>query len=208
MRRSWPLVIGLLLLAWLWLGPLPTMARSAFSAHMILHLGVVAVAAPLLVIGLLRLVPAVRPPRQLILTGLAVSLLEFAVVWGWHVPAMHEAASRSPPIFILQQVSFLGAGLALWWICLAGWDRKAHAVGAIAMLFTSMHMAMLGVLLVIAPTLIYAPQFCLGAFGLAPLADQQLGGGLMALFGALPYVVGGAWLASRLAESSQVADLG
>lgn len=200
-RRGWPLLVGALLLAWLWLGPLAEMARRAFSPHMILHLGVVVVTAPLIVIGLLRLFPGTRPPRHLLLAALAASAFEFAVVWGWHVPAMHEAAARWQPVFMLQQLSFLLAGLALWWVCLAGRDRKAHAVGGLAMLFTSMHMAMLGVLLVLAPTLIYAPQFCLGAFGLDPLADQQFGGGLMALGGALPYVVGGAWLASRLADA-------
>jgi putative membrane protein len=153
----------------------------------------------LIVIGLLRLVPRTRSPRHLLLATFAASAFEFAVVWSWHAPAMHEAAARWGPVFALQQLSFLLAGVALWWICLGGRDRKEHAVGGLAMLFTSMHMAMLGVLLVVAPTLIYAPQFCLGAFGLDPLADQQFGGGLMALFGALPDVAGGAWLASHLA---------
>ncbi|NLY59705.1 MAG: cytochrome c oxidase caa3-type, assembly factor CtaG-like protein, partial [Gammaproteobacteria bacterium] len=43
---------ALLLLAGLWLGPLPAMSRTAFSAHMLLHLGVVALVAPLLAAGL------------------------------------------------------------------------------------------------------------------------------------------------------------
>lgn len=197
-KRGWPLAIGLLLLGWLWLGPLAGMARRAFSPHMILHLGVVTVVAPLVVIGLLRLFPGAGSPRSRLLAAIAASAFELVVVWGWHVPAMHEAAARWMPVFVLQQLSFLLAGLSLWWVCLAGRDRKDNAIGALAMLFTSMHMAMLGVLLVLAPALVYAPQFCIGAFGLDPLADQQFGGGLMALFGALPAVVGGAWLASRL----------
>ncbi|PWW00243.1 putative membrane protein [Hoeflea marina] len=197
----WPLPAGLLLLAWLWLGPLAGMARRAFSPHMMLHLGVVVVAAPLIVIGLLRLVPAARPPRRLMLAALAASAFEFAVVWGWHAPALHEAAARLDPVFVLQQASFLLSGLALWFVCLVGRERGQLAVGVLAMLFTSMHMAMLGLLLVVAPALLYAPQFCLGAFGLEPLVDQQLGGGLMAFLGALPCVAGGAWLASRLAAA-------
>ncbi|MCV0395767.1 MAG: cytochrome c oxidase assembly protein [Rhizobiaceae bacterium] len=201
--KGWPLAAGLLLLSWLWLGPLADMARRAFSPHMILHLGVVVVAAPLIVIGLLRLFPGLWRPRRPLLAALAASAFEFVVVWGWHAPAMHEAAARWVSIFALQQFSFLVAGLALWWICLAGRDDKEIAIGAVAMLFTSMHMAMLGVLLVVAPTLIYAPEFCLGAFGLEPVADQRLGGGLMALLGALPFVVGGALLASRLAAQER-----
>lgn len=198
--RNWPLAAGLLLLAWLWLGPLAEMARRAFSPHMILHLGVMVTAAPLIVIGLLRLFPGAGAPRQTLLAAFAASVFDFAVVWGWHVPVMHEAAARLGPVFVVQQASFLAAGMSLWWVCFAGRGEKAQAAGALAMLFASMHMAMLGVLLVLAPTLIYAPQFCLGAFGLDPLADQHLGGGLMAFFGALPYVVSGAFLASRLAR--------
>ncbi|KGF69040.1 cytochrome c oxidase caa3-type, assembly factor CtaG-like protein, partial [Hoeflea sp. BAL378] len=199
MTGAWPLATGLLLLAWLWLGPLPEMARRAFSPHMMLHLGVMVVAAPLIVIGLLRLFPDTRAPRRPLLAAFAASALDFSVVWGWHAPALHEAAARWDRVFALQQLSFLLAGFVLWWVCLAGRDGKTRAAGALAMLFTSMHMAMLGVLLVLAQALIYAPQFCLGAFGLDPLTDQQLGGGLMALFGALPYVLGGAYLSLRLA---------
>ncbi len=197
--RAWPLIAGLALLAALWLGPLPDMARRAFSPHMILHLGVTLAAAPLLAIGALRLLPAQwLRSRQPLAAALAVSALEFVVVWGWHAPALHEAAAASPFMFAVQQASFLGAGLALCGTAFFSRSRRHAASGALAMLLTSMHMAMLGVLLVLAPRLIYAPQFCLGAFGLDPLADQQLGGGLMALFGGGAAAIGGAILALRL----------
>ena len=39
---------GIGLLALLWFGPLPVLARSSFAAHMAMHMGVVAIAAPLL----------------------------------------------------------------------------------------------------------------------------------------------------------------
>lgn len=202
MRRSWPILAGAALLALLWLGPLPALAGRAFSPHMILHLGVTGAAAPLLAIGLLRVLPQAVPPRSGILLAFAASAFEFVVVWGWHVPAMHEAAGRAAPVFALQQGTFLLAGLVLWLACLAGGQSRGQAIGALAMLFTAMHMAMLGVLLVLAPRLLYAPDLCRGAFGLAPLADQQFGGALMALFGALPYVGGGAWLGFRLARET------
>jgi len=195
MRRAWPFVAGVILLAALWLGPLPDMARRAFSPHMILHLGVTIVAAPLIAVGLLRLWPDTRPPHRPLLAALAATLYEFAAVWGWHVPFLHELAARSTPMFVLQQASFLLAGMVVWLVCLVGKDAASRGIGTVAMLFTSMHMTMLGVLLVIAPALIYAPQFCLGAFGLDPLPDQRLGGALMASAGTLPYVAAGAWLA-------------
>ena len=87
--RAWPLAVGLLLLAAFWLGPLPEMSRTAFSPHMILHLGLVGVAAPLLAFGLLG---AGLLPRRGVTVGWAVaaSLLEFVIVWGWHTPGLHE----------------------------------------------------------------------------------------------------------------------
>ena len=48
------IVTGLLCLAGLWLGPLPGLAAQSFSAHMLLHLGVMSLAAPLLALGLAR----------------------------------------------------------------------------------------------------------------------------------------------------------
>ena len=43
--------LGWLVLAAVWLGPLPQMVIGSFAAHMTLHMAVVAVAAPLLAIG-------------------------------------------------------------------------------------------------------------------------------------------------------------
>lgn len=200
MRKALPLTMGIVLLGLLWLGPLPDMARRAFSPHMILHLGVAVVAAPIIAIGVLRIWPETQPPSRPILAAGGASAFEFAVVWGWHLPLMHEAAARETLVFVLQQLSFLFAGLFIWWVALSGKDRKSQALGAFTMLFTAMHMAMLGLLLVQAPGVLYAAQFCLGAFGLDPLQDQQFGGGLMAFLGALPFVIGGAWLASQLAR--------
>jgi putative membrane protein len=40
------------MLAVAWLGPLPGMATHSFAAHMTLHMVVVAIAAPLIAIGL------------------------------------------------------------------------------------------------------------------------------------------------------------
>lgn len=188
---------GVLLLALLWLGPLPDMARRAFSPHMILHLGVTVVAAPLIALGLVGLARdrAVRHPVAL---ALGASLFEMLVVWGWHAPTLHEAAAARLPAFMAQQASFLAAGILIWAAAYSGTGRTMAGVGVFAMLFTFMHMAMLGLLLALAPDLVYAPAFCLGAWGLEPLDDQRLGGALMAVFGGLPYLAGGLALTWRM----------
>lgn len=194
----WPLWAGLAVLAVLWLGPLPAMSRTAFSAHMILHLGVVALAAPLLAIGLVQSGVRLDSATHLRRWMVASFVCEMVVVWGWHAPYLHEAAARNVGVFMLQQVSFLMVGLSLW---LLGFAAKAKAaVGAALILFvlTLMHMTMLGTLLIFAPRLIYAPEFCLGAFGLQPLDDQRFGGILMATWSGIVYLAAGIALGYRL----------
>ena len=46
------LITGLVILAAAWFGPLPQLAERAFFAHMTLHMGVVAVASPLIALGI------------------------------------------------------------------------------------------------------------------------------------------------------------
>ena len=64
--------------------------------------------------------------------------------------------------------------------------------GVVALLLTSMHMTLLGVLLTMAPRPLYGtgPAPCLGIV-LSPEQDQQVGGVVMLLLGAVAYLVGG-----------------
>jgi putative membrane protein len=199
---SWPFLLGLLLLCALWLGPLPEMSRRAFSPHMILHLGVVVVAAPLIAFGAIRGGLTVRfILRRPAPAALVASLFEMLVVWGWHAPALHETAAQYKEVFIAQQLSFFSAGVAVWAVAFSCTSRAACGLGALAMFFTFAHMAMLGVLLALAPQLLYSPLLCLGAFGLDPLTDQQFGGAMMAIGGGLPYLAVGLFLVHRLLDN-------
>jgi len=166
-----------------WAGPLPAMATSFFTAHMALHLLVVCVAAPLL--GWALAGKGHVPP-------LLASLLEFILVWTWHVPALHEAARFSLTMFVLEQLSFAAAGTVLW----ASAFREP-AGGVAALFLTAMHMTLLGALLTLAPRPLYS-ALCLGGGGLSPLEDQQLGGVLMAVVGGGADLLGALWLGYRL----------
>ncbi len=154
---------------------------------MLLHLGVMVVAAPLLAFGL---APRLRTPRSFgdaIGWYLLAAAFEMLAVWGWHVPLLHDAAARSNGVFVLEQVSFLAGGLAIWTVAFTARTREAAGAAAIALFLTFTHMSMFGLVLALAPSLIYDPALCGGAFGLAPVDDQHLGGVLM-LVGGLPYL--------------------
>ncbi|MDQ3287594.1 MAG: cytochrome c oxidase assembly protein [Pseudomonadota bacterium] len=186
------LAAGLLVLALAWLGPLPQLAQHAFWAHMGMHLAVVAIAAPLLAIALAgsRVDPVPRAP-YLFAPMLAV-LLEFIVVWGWHAPALHHAASGSGWVRVLEQGSFLVVGLMVWLAAFGGVrprSRERTAAGIGGLLLTSMHMTLLGVLLTGAPRLLYVHALA-GASASGAMRDQQLGGVLMLAVGGVVYLAG------------------
>lgn len=185
------LLAGLAVLAATWAGPLPRLAANSFASHMLMHMGVVAVAAPLLAAGLAHGAcdPAARWPH--LFPALPASALEFVVVWGWHAPALHHAARHSGAMLMLEQGSFLAVGLLVWMAALGGnrASRNRTGAGIAALLMTSMHMTLLGVLLALAGRPLYGHHGP-AAFGLAPLADQQLGGVLMLVFGGVSYLTG------------------
>lgn len=202
MTRSLPLVAGVAALAAAWSGLPAMMFGHGFSAHMTAHLTVVCVAAPLIALALAgaRLDPVRVAP--VLFAAIPASLFELAVVWGWHAPALHDAARQASAMLVLEQASFLLAGLVLWLSVLSGPGgdgvaaRNRTAAGVIALLLTSMHMTLLGTLLALAPRPLYGESHGLAA-GVG-LADQQLGGTLMLIVGGATYLAGGLALAARL----------
>jgi putative membrane protein len=197
------LAAGLGLLGLIWGGPLLSEDRASFAAHMLAHMGVVALAAPLLAVG----IAGSRWDFSGSHAGLAVSAasLEFAVVWGWHAPAMRLLASGSAGGAFAEQASFLAAGLLLWVCCIG--RAGSPAAGAFALLLTSMHMTLLGALLALAPRPLFGDGTvtCLG-FALDAARDQHLGGVLMLMIGGTVYLAGGLTLVARLLSATRRAS--
>lgn len=190
--RTTFLAAGLVVLALAWSGILALPAPGPFSAQMGVHVAVVAVAAPLLALGIAdgRFDPARRHPW--LAAPVPAMLAELVVVWGWHLPLLHHAARTSTAALVAEQASFLAVGLALWLSVLGGdaAQRRARlAGGVIALLLTSMHMTLLGALITLAPRALW--------HGSGSIADQQVAGMVM-LSAAVSYLAGGLWAVSRL----------
>jgi putative membrane protein len=197
--RAVPLISGFAVLAGAWLGPLPRLAEQSFSAHMAMHMAVVAVAAPLVALGA-REARAFAPVG--VVAPIPASIAELVVVWAWHAPALHHAARHETWALVLEQGSFLAAGLLLWSAALAGGRRSQFGAGVVALLFTSMHMTLLGALFSFAPRPLYAHHGT--ASGVSAIADQHLGGAIMLLAGGLSYLVGGLCLTAGLLKGWRV----
>lgn len=190
-------IVGLAVLLFAWAGPLPRLVPESFAAHMWLHMLVVGVAVPLLAAAL---APRFAMTSALALP-IAVSLVDFIVVWGWHAPMLHHASRSQPLVLLAEQLSFFVISLLVWLVALAGRDRGNAALGgAMALFFTSMHMTLLGALLGLSPRLLYAGHHASGTgwLGLSPLADQQMGGVVMLAIGGVVYLCGGLVLMGRV----------
>jgi putative membrane protein len=161
-----------------------------FTTHMVLHITVVAVVAPLVALAVAgrSIDPVRKAPR--VFAPVQASFVELAVVWAWHTPALHHAGQHSAIWFAAEQAMFLTCGLWLWLSALGGDrdDRDRAGAGVIALLLTSVHMTLLGALIALSTRALFGH----------PLDDQHLGGAIMLLVGGLAYLAGGLGLVVRL----------
>jgi putative membrane protein len=210
-------VAGLIVLAASWLGPLPAWTARSFAAHMTLHMLVVAVAAPLIAIGMAgsRWDPVPRAPR--FFAPIPLSVLELIVVWGWHAPGLHHWARHHSMGLALEQGMFFAAGLLLWISAFGGQSAdgggaaalgRGAGAGVAGLLLTSMHMTLLGALLALAPRPLYPHAHAAAASSgrpaaWTPLEDQHVGGAIMLVVGGVAYLAGGLALTFRLLQASR-----
>lgn len=178
--RRWAGLAGVAVLAVAFVSPLCAASSALFSARVLHHLLMIAVAAPLLVLGLGRRgMPAISLSLA---TGLQV-----AVLWLWHAPPVYAWALSGPLAYWIMELSLLTTAMLLWASVRRRWG-SAPAVAA-AMLATMTQMGLLGALLTFAARPLYAahagPTW---PWGLSPLEDQQLAGLVMWAPGALPYL--------------------
>ncbi|MBA1279019.1 cytochrome c oxidase assembly protein [Stutzerimonas stutzeri] len=198
--RPLALMLGLATLVAVWLGPLPAMADRMFVGHMLMHVMVVAVAAPLLAIGLAggRLDISSRVPA--LFSPILASVIELFVVWAWHMPALHHAARTSQAAQVLEQGSYLLVGLLVWLAAFGGARHHRALAGIAGLLLTSMHMTLLGVLLTMSSRPLFEHS---GLSSLTPLEDQQIGGVIMLVFGGTSYLIGGLYLLFGLLQDKR-----
>lgn len=194
---------GLLILAITLLSPLDSLGATSLTWHMIQHLLIILVAAPLLILGnpmlgFLSAFPAqalqrggrwwnrrtnLRRAFRILAYPLVVWSIHAAVITIWHVPFLYQAALRAEWLHHFEHLSFLIAALLFWWLVLPR-PGSVHYPGhgpAVLILFTTMLQGgLLGALLTFSKALWYPIYLESGllASGTA-LEDQSLAGILM-----------------------------
>jgi cytochrome c oxidase assembly factor CtaG len=179
-----------------------------FSVHMVQHLLLTLVAAPLFALSapitlLLRLSsPATR--RRWILPVLhsrAVRVLSFpvvswlvfaAVMWGSHFSPLFDRALEDPLVHDLEHLGYLVAGVLFWWPAIGSdpspW-RMSHPVRVMYVFLQMPQNTFLAVAILNASQPLY-PHYAtlVRSWGPSPLIDQQIAAGIMWLFGDLGFL--------------------
>ncbi|MGZ8474849.1 MAG: cytochrome c oxidase assembly protein [Candidatus Limnocylindria bacterium] len=207
--RSWLFLGGLAAIGLALLSPIEAYVGALFSVHMVQHIILEFLAAPLLLAGapitltLRTASPGVRRRLLAVLQSRIVHVVSFPVIawvlfaavnWGWHFSVFYDQALESAPLHYFQHATFLGAALLFWWPVLgvdpAPW-RLPHPVRVLYLFLAMPQNSFLGVALLSASTALY-PHYVTNvrSWGLTPLADQQLGGMLMWVIGDLAFVAG------------------
>jgi putative membrane protein len=178
-RRRPAALAGVAVLAVTFVSPLCALSAALFSARVVHHVLLVAVAAPLLAVGLGQ-----RQARSPVLPLVVAT----AVLWLWHLPQAYDLALSNVAVYWVMQLSLLASAVAFWTRVLH--PAQAPHAAILATLGAYVQMALLGALLTFAPEGLYALHTTAPmAFGLSQLADQQLGGLIMWIPAGLPFLV-------------------
>ena len=170
--------------------------EKLFSAHMIQHLLLGDIAPLLIALGAGRRAGLAHP---LLALALWCAVLAF-----WHVPKLYDAALRSEALHQLQHVCFFGAGFLLWGAVLAGRAAVGWKIGAVV--GVGLAGTALGNVFLWANDVIYERYAsATRAWGLSPIADQQLGGAIMLAEGAAVTIAVFAWLVLRALTETESA---
>ncbi|HSJ43583.1 MAG TPA: cytochrome c oxidase assembly protein [Euzebyales bacterium] len=208
------------------LSPLDALSGALASAHMVQHVLLILIAAPLLALAapssaLLRGTPvAVRRTtgrwrHRLGLTHASLAplrhpvgawLLHVATLWFWHARVPYDAALANDVVHLVEHASFLVTALLFWRVVMGarGAGRVSHGFGVLLVFAMALQSVFLSVLLVFARTPWYSGYAATTRpWGLEHLADQQLAGAIMWVPAGLVYIAAGlglmaAWL--RTAE--------
>jgi cytochrome c oxidase assembly factor CtaG len=196
LSRTFALMAGLAALIVALQSPIDSLADRLFSIHMVQHLLLMYVAAPLLVaaapVTLLLRFSRPSPRRHLLLpmlhgrlvramsAPLVTWLVFIAVMWATHLSPLFELALESQPVHDAEHVLLLGAAVLFWLPVIGreplpwrlGWSARAAYV-ALAMPAGSF----LGMVIVSGTRILY-PHYALVG-GAAALDDQRLAGTIM-----------------------------
>lgn len=153
-----------------------------FSAHMLQHLLLIVVAAPLLVTSrVFERLQRFAIIKQ-IMRPVAAWVLFVATFLLWHWPTAFQWAAMHETTILLELLSVFLAALLFWSVALStrGQDWLSYGARALFVMTAAVVTDLPGVIMLFAPRAICVmPGENAPAFGIMPLEDQQIAGLLM-----------------------------
>jgi len=197
--------------------PIDDLVDRLFWVHMVQHVMLMMVAAPLLVLAapwlpIWKGLPlgarkalgswyvrspgwrGVRRAARWLAAPLVAWILFDVDLWAWHVPALYELTLRHQAVHELEHVSFLLLGVVFWIQVLDSPPLRARlgpSPGVLYVVAAATAAWALAVVLALAPSPLYPAYTELASRpgGLSALADQHLAAGIMWGPGSVPYAV-------------------
>lgn len=205
--RRWVFLGGLAAILVALVSPVDTYEGALFSVHMVQHMLLELLAAPLIVLAApITLALRVASPRgrrailallhshpvRWLAFPLVTWLLFAAVNWGWHFSSLYNVALENDPLHYLEHASFLGAALLFWWPAIGPdpqpW-RMPHPVRLMYLFLAMPQNSFLGVALLSTDHVLYMHYVTsVRLWGPTPLDDQHLGGTFMWVFGDMVFL--------------------
>jgi putative membrane protein len=190
-RRPWAFACGILV-AFIVIGsPMSALDHKLLTFHMLQHLLLMTVAAPLILAGRPAMAFLSGPPpaiTRLLLHPVSCWLTGTVVVVAWHVPGAHALTMSSPSWHWIQQVSFLAGGLLFWHPVMT--RGPIEPLVPAYLLLATFPCDVLSAFLAFCGRVIYTGHRAAPAlFGLSPLQDQQCAGALMWFWVTVAYLV-------------------
>jgi cytochrome c oxidase assembly factor CtaG len=193
--------------------PLALLDHQLLTVHMVQHLLLMTVAAPLILLGapaiaLLQSLPQTfrrgvlapllrRPPvhamGRFITDPAFCWLASTATVIGWHVPALFQLGMQSEGWHKVEHASFLAAGLLFWWPVVQPWPSLARWPRwsvPLYLFLATLPCDALSAFLTFCNRVVY-PHYLSAhrLFDISPLRDQESAGALMWVWVTFAYLV-------------------
>ena len=193
---------GLAVIAVALVSPLDALSGALASAHMVQHVLLLLVVAPLLALSspgttLVRgMPPAIRQAtgrwrRRLrpLRSPAAAWTLHVATIWFWHAAVPYDAALDNHFVHVAEHASFVVTGLLFWQVVLGARGAVSNGFGILLVFTMAMQTVFLSALLTFASSPWYSGyESTTAPWNLEPLADQQLAGVIMWIPAGLVYL--------------------
>jgi putative membrane protein len=212
--RAISFLFGLFLIWVATASPLAALDHEMLTAHMVQHLLLMALAPPLILLGMPRK-PAHGLSRRFLqaITHPAVCwLAATSTLVVWHIPSVFMLTMRSQTWHGIEQASFLASGLLFWWPVIEPSPRNVKWPESAMLLYlflATLPCDILSGFLVFCDRVVY-PVFLSSprSVGFSALEDQQCAGALMWTSVTVVYFIAAAVFTVRLLSPHRLGDRG